>query len=248
MKKFKKLIPAFCMLLISAVLMGTSTFAWFSMNTSVTATGMQVKAATSQNLVISNTENGTFGTTAAADTAAQASMFPATSADGVAFAKNKKPSKAYNDSAIDNLSTTDLETVEATNTTYVFTDTFYIKSEGSDFASLYINNITVTNATDNLAKSLRVAVKLDNGTTYIYAPVSGATTSYSGGNTLTAVTLSPLKNADELSPSLGTVTSTAKAVTVYIWFEGQDASCTSENAAIQTSNYSVDIEFIASAT
>ena len=123
-----------------------------------------------------------------------------------------------------------------------------ILSEGSDFASLYINNITVTNATDNLAKSLRVAVKLDNGTTYIYAPVSGATTSYSGGNTLTAVTLSPLKNADESSPSLGTVTSTAKAVTVYIWFEGQDASCTSENAAIQTSNYSVDIEFIASAT
>lgn len=40
MKKFSKLIPAFCMLLISAMLMGTSTFAWFSMNTQVTATGI----------------------------------------------------------------------------------------------------------------------------------------------------------------------------------------------------------------
>ena len=44
MKKFKKLIPAFCLLLVSAVLMGTSTFAWFSMNKNVTATGMSVTA------------------------------------------------------------------------------------------------------------------------------------------------------------------------------------------------------------
>ena len=44
MKKFKKLIPAFCMLLISAVLMGTSTYAWFSMNRTVTANGMEVTA------------------------------------------------------------------------------------------------------------------------------------------------------------------------------------------------------------
>lgn len=44
MKKFKKLIPAFCLLLVSAVLMGTSTFAWFSMNRNVTATGMTLTA------------------------------------------------------------------------------------------------------------------------------------------------------------------------------------------------------------
>lgn len=44
MTKFKKIIPALCMLLISAVLMGTSTYAWFSMNTTVHATGMQVTA------------------------------------------------------------------------------------------------------------------------------------------------------------------------------------------------------------
>ena len=42
--KFKKLIHALCMLLVAAVLMGTSTFAWFSMNREVTATGMQITA------------------------------------------------------------------------------------------------------------------------------------------------------------------------------------------------------------
>lgn len=52
MKKFKKLIPAFCLLLVSAVLMGTSTFAWFSMNTTVTATGMQVMAKSNSTFLL----------------------------------------------------------------------------------------------------------------------------------------------------------------------------------------------------
>ena len=57
MKKFKKLIPAFCMLLVSAVMLGSSTFAWFSMNNKVTATGMEVTAkSNTQFLVISGSE------------------------------------------------------------------------------------------------------------------------------------------------------------------------------------------------
>lgn len=57
MKKFRKLIPALCMLLISAVLLGTSTFAWFSMNTTVTATGMQVTAKTDHTYLLISTTN-----------------------------------------------------------------------------------------------------------------------------------------------------------------------------------------------
>lgn len=44
MKKFKKLIPAFCAMLVSAAMLGTSTYAWFSVNKEVTATGMNVTA------------------------------------------------------------------------------------------------------------------------------------------------------------------------------------------------------------
>lgn len=58
MTKFKKIIPALCMLLISAVLMGTSTYAWFSMNTTVTATGLSVTAkSNAAYLLISDAEN-----------------------------------------------------------------------------------------------------------------------------------------------------------------------------------------------
>lgn len=60
MKKFKKLIPALCMLLVSAVLVGTSTYAWFSMNADVTVTGLQVTAKTDQPyLIIGTGENDT---------------------------------------------------------------------------------------------------------------------------------------------------------------------------------------------
>lgn len=60
MKKFKKLIPALCMLLVSAVLVGTSTYAWFSMNDNVTVTGLQVTAQTDQPyLIIGTGENDT---------------------------------------------------------------------------------------------------------------------------------------------------------------------------------------------
>lgn len=56
MKKFKKLIPAFCAMLLSACMLGTTTYAWFSVNKTVTATGLSVTAqANTQYFVISGT-------------------------------------------------------------------------------------------------------------------------------------------------------------------------------------------------
>ena len=64
MKKFRKLLPALSMLLISALLMGSSTFAWFSMNTTVSATGMKATAAAPSSLLISVTSStSNFGST-----------------------------------------------------------------------------------------------------------------------------------------------------------------------------------------
>lgn len=60
MKKFKKLIPALCMLLVSAVMLGTTTFAWFSMNNKVTANNMQVVAKSDNTyLLIGTGDNDT---------------------------------------------------------------------------------------------------------------------------------------------------------------------------------------------
>lgn len=55
----KKLIPAICMTLIAAALFATSTFAWFSMNTHVTATGMQVVAKSDNTYLLISATNST---------------------------------------------------------------------------------------------------------------------------------------------------------------------------------------------
>lgn len=57
MKKFKKVIPALCMLLVSAIMLGSTTYAWFSMNTTVNATGMQVTAKSNAVYLLINNEN-----------------------------------------------------------------------------------------------------------------------------------------------------------------------------------------------
>lgn len=57
----KKLIPAAGSLLVSAAMLGTSTFAWFTMNKEVEVTGMTMKTKVSSNLLISeNNAEGTY--------------------------------------------------------------------------------------------------------------------------------------------------------------------------------------------
>ncbi len=55
----KKLIPAICMTLIAAVMLASSTFAWFSMNTSVTANGMQVAAKSDNTYLLISSDKKT---------------------------------------------------------------------------------------------------------------------------------------------------------------------------------------------
>jgi len=57
----KKLLLAVITLGIAVIATVGSTYAWFSMNTTVEATGMQLTAVTPVNVVISKTESGTYG-------------------------------------------------------------------------------------------------------------------------------------------------------------------------------------------
>ena len=55
----RKIVPAAGMLSISAVMLATSTYAWFTMNKEVEVTGLQMQATASSGLEISL---GAFGT------------------------------------------------------------------------------------------------------------------------------------------------------------------------------------------
>lgn len=60
-KNARKLIPAVAMLLVSATMLSTASFAWFSMNTRVSATGMQVNVNAPGSILIS-TQSSTANT------------------------------------------------------------------------------------------------------------------------------------------------------------------------------------------
>ena len=54
MKKMRRMIPALCMLLVSAIMLSTASYAWFTMNDQVTASGMEIQAEAAGALVISD--------------------------------------------------------------------------------------------------------------------------------------------------------------------------------------------------
>lgn len=54
-KALRKLIPTLVMVLIAASMVGTSTYAWFSMNTTVSVTGMQVEVKSDETFLLVNT-------------------------------------------------------------------------------------------------------------------------------------------------------------------------------------------------
>lgn len=212
---FKKLLPALFMLLVSAIMVTTSTFAWFSMNTQVTATGMQIQAKSEGGIVISNESGADWNASATASHNSVAQLVPVSTSDVAAWYHNKSSdaddampdqqtatyatvssdSKWTNENGIQFIDTDESGSLDNGENAYYLLNKFYIKSsaEAIDPAILKINSVVATGASTsaNLDASLRVAVKI-GGVVYIYAPVTGATLTYriAGGNTDIAATAS----------------------------------------------------------
>lgn len=272
MKQFKKLIPALMMLLLSASMMGTSTYAWFSMNRTVTAVGMQVQAVAEDGIVISNTQKSAWADEATAQTttaqlvptSAAAIANPAfvhnasTQADDAeaeqAVATYEDLTLAWNYNNTEGIGYVDANTNSALDTdekSYVLLNNFYIKSSGNALSNVtfYINDVTVTGASKKIDNALRVLVVANNDA-FIFAPVSdvdsGTTTlSYKWKNTST-VTAKTATDYDTECPSITSIPNTdadAILVKVYCYFEGEDLNCKSTNVSgIETNSLSVSVK------
>lgn len=133
--------------------------------------------------------------------------------------------------------------------------TYYLKSSSGtavtlDGTNAYLNVKSVvatlpsTQASDALNPSLRVGIKV-NSNFYIFASVANYTTSYyvAAGTTETR----PIAGSTVTKTDLETLPANGSAgtpVEVYIWYEGEDAGCKSDNArATELDNINVDITF-----
>lgn len=243
--KMKKLIPALAMLLVSAILLGTSTYAWFSMNNRVTAESMSITATSDlPYLLISETESGTYDTDAAAmvlNPAAATALKLVTPlnvasnvpyyADAAARASTTTttPSKFTNAAGVlwGATTSTDPAQVQAANVTdlvaggdldeYVQISELWFKVAAPDQTgdNLKITNIAFTSGTNSIAASGRVLAVSETGKYQLFKLVNGNVTSAESGSD---------------AALLASVTDTAQKITLFFYFDGTDAAAYTNNA------------------
>lgn len=246
MKKFRKLVPAFAMLLVSATVLASTTFAWFSMNNKVTATGMEVTAkANTQYLVIAKTAEEITGKTATGDTLVQGDM---TVTGGITGDTTKVYPVSKNGATALTVGTANI----AANAWYTANSNKYDVSGGSD-ADKLTNAKTVTLAAGDYFRCFEFYIGLTqdstadfNGDTVASADkklkiTASAVTELAAGNVTSAVKAA-VKVGDAtqevlLSPE-GTIEipsfvlkkDTPVKVQIYLYIDGTDANVKDSNA------------------
>ena len=159
MKMTRKLIPAIAMLLISAVMMSTASFAWFSMNTTVSATGMQIEAKSDQTFLIISASKTTAGEIQAeyaankklsvqAAAAANTTVYPAALKEGEGISTNENNIKFQYAVGTDysNGAAKDGYTEVTTLTDYVVKYTFYltVAADAVPASDIVVKGLTIT--------------------------------------------------------------------------------------------------------
>lgn len=253
MKKFKKLIPALCMLLVSAVMLGSTTFAWFSMNSSVTASNMEVKAKASRNLLISKTGADATDYSASVDMSiSKTSLVPVTTIGGdtltPVFSKIKSVGEnmSQNDAARGDDTTYE---VAVANTDYIKTS-IWLKCVGEDASNLKVRINTTSGGSARLDPAIRVMIVDNTNTkTYIYSPITGALYITSGKagasvDTSNKLVMGDITTAATADTKILTAMThdTAYQFDIYAWYEGEDQSCKATNTLDLTA-YKFAIEF-----
>lgn len=131
--------------------------------------------------------------------------------------------------------------------------TYYLKSSAEEITlttaaggqTLNISTVTVTGNTVSvdLDKALRVAVVVNNKA-YIFAPLSGATTSYYVNASSTATTvLDHTSSQPTALTTLPAVTANGTPVYIYLYFEGEDTNLKTDNVTSTLDSLTVSVEF-----
>ncbi|MBO4623460.1 MAG: hypothetical protein J5691_06255 [Bacilli bacterium] len=242
MKKYGKIIIAFMWLGLTMIMIVGATFAWFAENRNVEAGGMEIKAETVKNLMISNAAEGTYGISADSALTGVKELAPASTATALAdsaffAAVDATRTNGYIDAATGQITGTpatptpfraaNINTVAqgSENHVEVVKHTFYIKSDGTALGSLYVKSISVMhkdasnndaliNPASDISKAIRVAVVYDT-TAKIFAPVySQLSETAPSYNGITAVT--PTTAAVTLSTPDGDATTPSCVLTTSI--------------------------------
>ncbi len=247
MKKTKVIIPALGMLLLSTAASVTGTVAWFAANATVNANGMAITAKTdSEFLVISKTSDLTANAATVTLAAPEGQVLPTNwRADAGVYSWVTGAGTATDNGAINGSGYTSLTISEANNfgsastkNYYVF-DTIYVglaigSSTPASTKLLKCNATFTAGSSSNLNKCLTIGLDVEDnmGTSADLderlVMGSASTATVNGSQTLLT--------GNQLS-------TTAKAIKIYAFFNGDDSNCTTANA-IDLAAISINLSFV----
>ena len=244
----KQLVAAVAMVCVAAVALGSSTYAWFVSNNSVTANGITVNATSEAGILISHHDEDKYSTTASGIFNSAHSLYPTSTNDASkwfhASAKEADKSAAA-DNTMKTLTIAETNGVGAADgKDYYVVDKFDIYTTGSA-NDLVVSNIDVNNDVIDFDKSLRLLFVCADGSTekkFVVAPGYNGTSDdknvkYEVGTNAdgkteagTQTTAYTVENNGKniLSATVSQTKDTPTVVTVYAYFEGEDKNHTTE--------------------
>lgn len=266
----KQLLAAVAMVLVAAVALGSSTYAWFANSNSVEATGMAVNAATEGGIEIAAVTNGAAGdyATIASASMQSISLLPTSTNDtarwvsAVAKVSTDKTAVADTYKVISPILSNDVGSITESEVTknYYVVKTFNIRPTAESLVAkdLKIDEVKVTNSTiQNLSKALRVAVVIGETDPIFYAPAGGDdeisvweknNTGENGAVTPVYFT-TPVTNHDGKTAVNSTLTDAIPYegvnVKIFLYFEGEDTNLKSENIEKTMETLNITVTFSA---
>ena len=229
MKMTRKFIPALVMLIVSAIMLSTASFAWFATSTTVNANNMTVTAnANTKFLQISNAIGGTYDTKANASTASANVDLVHANFEGTTISWYTGTSNKTNDKGSTNAEALVFgdEEGDPKIEDYALVNKFWFKMSSTSNANatnLRVSAVEVTNGSSSIGNALRVLVKGPDGV-QLWSNATGtfAKDASSANYLITG------------EHTIGTTANDTNSVEVYVYYDGEDNSATSDNAGSLT--------------
>ncbi len=231
-KRSKILLSSIAMLLVALVALGSATYAWYVVNTEVTASSTTLSAAAAEGLVINNTNSGAINTWGNSITLANSG----TSLDPVSLGVNTTNVTPANITGVKyqgtslTSGTASGSATPITNaqlSTYVVKEDFYIAYTGTGTKTVKLQNTTAVDDDTYLV----AAIFADDA--YIGAFSSDGAASTTDKVNSSAVTLTG--STTDLATTLS-VGNTPVKITVIAFVDGENANC--KNSTANTDSYS----------
>ena len=267
----KQLVAAIAIVIVSAIALSSSTYAWFASNNRVTATGMVVQATAEGGIEIAYVDSapGSYSTSASAGMSSAQVLYPTSTtatagsdlitSDWYHASAAITSSSAARSGSYTVLSLNDDGMESGTNHYYFVRKKFNVRSVSAvkTATDLKVSKVEVTGNAQALSKALRVAI-VNGDTKVIYAPVGYTKAASETGfsyNVATAVNGAgeatmgndnvTVLYATEASAVIAAAVpaTTGEDLNIYVCFEGEETNDKSVNLADTLDSLSLTVHF-----